>query len=185
MSFVCVLKSGGQYKPKHVQRLQKQLEAPLKCLTDLDLNLRYVETIPLTYGLDGWWSKLELFRNGLLNGPHVYFDLDVDITGDPRRLYTTEFTMCQDFLRPELFNSSVMSWHKPPIKPLQEFHEGIPAKYKRWPKLGDQAYIQDTVKDIRTFESGLVRSYKKECRDGVPKGTVVVAYHGKPKPWNL
>jgi len=183
--FVCVLKSGGVYNRNHVKRLQKQLEAPLTCLTDQPLGIRYVEEIPLKHDLKGWWSKLELFRPGILEGPTVYLDLDVDITGDPRRLYCTKFTMCTDFLRPEYYNSSVMAWHEKPTDPFLNYNSSIPADYRRFPKLGDQAFIQDTVDDIQAFESGLVRSYKKECKDGVPKGTVVVAYHGRPKPWDI
>lgn len=184
--FVCVLKSGGSYDKSHVRRLRQHLEHPLICLTDKPLRLRYVEEIPLEYNLSGWWSKLELFRPDILNGSHVYLDLDVDIVGDPQRLYQDTFTMCRDFIKPDIYNSSVMAWNgSKPTSPFTRYNDTVPDQYKRWPKLGDQAFIQDTVDNIQTFSKGLVRSYRKECQGGVPKGTVVVAYHGRPKPWDI
>src|SRR5690606_19762695 len=30
-----------------------------------------------------------------------------------------------------------------------------------------------------------IRSYKVHCHDGVPAGTGVVCFHGKPRPWQV
>jgi hypothetical protein len=75
----CVLKSGGDYEPKHVYALQAQCAKFLPgedfvCLTDMDLDCA---TIPLVNDWLGWWSKVELFRLPSA----LYMDLDTILVG--------------------------------------------------------------------------------------------------------
>lgn len=186
--FVCVLRTGGIYHAGHVERLQKELDRPLTCLTDARLDISHVTTIELLHNWKGWWSKIELFR---LNGPVVYLDLDVSICGDPDELQTEEFTMWADPLWPQFYNSSVMSWGKGKC-PSQVYKNFLadpekPQKtYRRFPKAGDQGFIQDHANTIEPYTDGLILSYRKEFKDKGPRdNTVVVAYHGRPKPWDL
>lgn len=78
-----VLRSGGDFRPWHVQAMQRQVEqwAPkgtrFACLTDTDVP--GVECVPLWHDWPGWWSKLELFRPGL--GDFLFTDLDNVILG--------------------------------------------------------------------------------------------------------
>ena len=180
------MKTGGLYREAHVERLQKQLDRPLVCLADIPLSLSGVTVEPLRHNWDGWWSKLELFA---LEGPLVYLDLDVSIVGNPDRLYCDEFTMWDDPLFPGYFNSSVMSWVKPMKHVYNKFlHEGEALKknYRRFPKGGDQGFISDHAGEIKSFEAGLIRSYRNDVKNnGTPEGTVIVAYHGRPKPWDI
>lgn len=182
--FTCVLKSGGIYNPDHVRRLQEQLDKPLTCLTDIPFTETNVTTIPLKNNWEGWWSKIELFR---LDGPIVYMDLDVTVVGDPEKLYRGLFTMWQDPFYPKGFNSSVMAWAETPKHLYHRFHdkpEYYPKVHKRWPKIGDQGYIQDYAGPIQKFDDGLILSYKADVKKGKdPKDAVVIAYHGRPKPW--
>jgi len=82
LNIVCVCKTGGQYSKVDVERLQRQVSDNMRssynfiCLTD-DLSVAGVcEIEPLLHNLPGWWSKLELFRPGLFDGPVLYLDLD-------------------------------------------------------------------------------------------------------------
>lgn len=191
--FICVLKSGGQYNQSHVQRMRNQLtnQKTLICLSDLEFEIDGVMVLPLYQNWDGWWSKIELFKLFDFQGRFVYFDLDVTIVGDANVLFTDEFTTWIDpILGFPNINSSVMAWnsHSQPCEvffELVEDSETIKKKYRRWPKLGDQAFIQDYAKPKVFFDSGLIRSYRRECINSVPDGTVVVVYHGKPKPWEI
>lgn len=184
--FVCVLRSGGIYTPKHVERLQKQLDRPLTCLSDLKFTMDGVKVLPLFHSFPGWWSKIEIFR---LQGPIVYLDLDVDISGNPDELYTKEFTMWVDPLYPTGFNSSVMSWSKTPTNIYHKFltsPDKFQRAFKTWPKAGDQGFIQEYAPEVKGYSEGLIRSYRAYVKDhGIDDNTVVVAYHGKPKPWDL
>lgn len=186
---VCVLKSGGAYSAYHVVRLREQIGAispdlEFICLSDVHVPC---ERIPLRYDWPGWWSKIELFNPDLDLGPCIYLDLDVSIVGDISKLAADRFTMCADFIRAEQKNSSVMAWSKAPEEPFWEFRKDPYAaqkKYKNWPKIGDQALIEDTVPVIDTFNSIDVLSYKfGGVKDFLPVETSVVAFHGKPKPW--
>lgn len=56
---LCVLRSGGDFKPEHVIRLSKQVK-DLVCLSDVDIE--GIKTIPLQYDWPKWRSKLEIMR---------------------------------------------------------------------------------------------------------------------------
>lgn len=91
-----VLRSGGEYGPWHVQKLQWQLEqwapgARLVCLTDMEVSVPGVETIPLLHKWRGWWSKIELFRPDI-GADFLYTDLDNVIVGPIDELFTREYT---------------------------------------------------------------------------------------------
>lgn len=186
---MCVLKSGGIYSAGHVALLREQIpeNIGMLCLTDMPLKIPNVDTEPLLHDLPGWWSKIELFRPGIVCEDTVYLDLDTVVCGDVETLFRKDFTVYKDVILNDKMNSSVMAWYSPPIEVYLKFMIN-PSEtmqvYRRWPKMGDQAFINDTA-EYTFYEDGLIRSYRKECLDGVPDGTVIVAYHGKPKPWDI
>ena len=57
---VTVLRSGGEYGPRHVQWLARQIPG-LVCLSDR--KVEGVETIPLRHDWPGWWAKMEMFSD--------------------------------------------------------------------------------------------------------------------------
>src|SRR5690625_7571749 len=69
---VCVLRSGGEYKPCHVQWLARQAPG-LVAITDVDVS--GVRCIPMLHEWPGWWSKMNLFAP-CLSGGLLYLDLD-------------------------------------------------------------------------------------------------------------
>lgn len=187
-----VLKSGPEFKPQHVIDL---VEGALKfnprldivCLTDCEINHSAIKTIPLLHGWRGWWSKLELFRPGLLEGPTLYLDLDTVVIGE-LRLQSDRFTMLRDVYQRGSFGSGVMGWHQPPAY-LYERFAANPKHYmrsfitrSRW---GDQGFIKRFLKEIPDTFGPSFRSYKVHCRQHVPPDTNVIYFHGKPRPWQV
>lgn len=198
-----VLKSGGLYTAEWVHRLKRGIERHTSepigfiCLSDIEVS--GVEVIPLREGWPGWWSKIELFRPGLLTGPTLYLDLDVVVVGDVAPLLTacSAFTMVHERGKSDYFNSSVMAssgdmrWVFDAFQADSVRHM---ERFKRHPRIGDQAFISDLLvhagKLPRTFRevSGhdAIVSYKQDrCYGGPPKRARIVSFHGRPKPCDL
>lgn len=193
---VCVLRSGGDFRPEHVQLLAQQV-AGLVCLSDVDVP--GVETIPLRHGWPGWWSKMELFRPDL-SGDLLYFDLDTVIVGDLSELASLgRTTLLSDFYYPERPASGLMYlaesdrakvWAAWIADPKAAMHKCM--------RHGDQKFIGEVLHDAQRFQDvlpGRVVSYKVHVAKGlnkrsigdgtVPAGASVVCFHGRPRPWHI
>lgn len=141
-----------------------------KCLMPVDLR--------------GWWNKLYLFKQGVLEGRVLYIDLDTVIVGclDPLSEYGGRFAILGDLLRPQYFGSGVMMWDAAANGDVWERYvrAGCPNLRR-----GDQAWLQRVRPDAdvlqKLFPSTFV-SYKAHCGDGLPDGSSVVCYHGTPRP---
>lgn len=200
MSIVAtVLRSGGRYTYEHVRLLEDQLgsDVPLVVYTDLEdvLVKRGTLARELTYGLPGWWSKMELF-NPAFNEDIFYFDLDTVIRRRPRMLAQgiTSPMILRDFYRPEGLQSSVMCiphrfkhfiWRK-----WMEGPEVWMSLYDR-DGLGDQAFLEHCGKSfwgrLQDKYPGEFVSWKADHLAGRPLPTLarVVVFHGDPKPWDI
>lgn len=192
----CVLRSGGIYTPDWVRKLKEGVATHLAadhrfvCLSDVDMP--DVETVALEQRWPGWWSKLELFRSGVFDGPVLYIDLDCLIVGPLDDLFSSAgLVMCEDFYRPQFKNSSVMSWAVSYERLYHKFKNG--ATKFQWRhdrerpggRIGDQAFIEDHTWDhIGTFPAGRVISYKRHVQPfgDIPDGSSIIAFHGRPKP---
>ena len=191
LTVATVLRSGGEYSTDHVERLRDMVEAHndevrFVCLSDVDVPC---ERIALLHNWKGWWSKIELFRPGLFKGHVIYLDLDTDVLGPIRGLCRHGFTMISDFYNLRNPASGVMAWKDDaPVYVYNRFCERpsvFQAAYTHAARWGDQGFIRDYAGPISRFPDGAVLSYKVHCQDGIPEGASVVAYHGKPKPWDL
>lgn len=192
MKFACVLRSGGEFGPGHVADLARGIlehhpEAEIHCLTDMALDFQGVTTVPLKHGWRGWWSKLELFRPGLFDGPTLYMDLDSVVIGRIQ-VDCEQFTMLPNVYRRGDYGSGIMSWRQPPVHIYEKFARN-PARwmaiYRTTQRWGDQGFIRDSLgHKPRTFGEQF-RSYKAHCQHQVPAGTSVVYFHGKPRPWQV
>lgn len=192
LTVVTVLKSGGDYLPEHVYRLKNQVDlhqpsARFVCLSDLALDC---ETIPLKHDYPGWWSKIELFREGLFSGHVIYLDLDTDVVGPLDPLVRTCFTMLSDFYKPHQPASGVMAWiGDAPNSVYETFRtddQDWMNRYKTSARWGDQGFIRDFCNCAIQRFGPEVCSYKVHVRGkGIPASASVVAYHGKPKPWEI
>lgn len=195
---VCCVKVGTKYGPEYVNILFDMVRRNLPagfagrfiCFTDdatgIDPAIQ-IKDVPSD--LHGWWAKLFLFSEGAFpKGERVlYFDLDTVITGplDAIARYDGVFAILKDAYRPKGLQSAVMAWK---AGTLTEIWEGWNLAGRHQPAGGDQEFIEsfsglrmrlDLWQDI--FPN-MFRSYKVECRNGIPKGTSVVFFHGNPRP---
>ena len=199
----CVLRSGGIYRPEHVQRLASQARtfAPgqaIVCLSDVPV--QGVATVPLWSGWPGWWAKLELFAPGRFEAGRriLYLDLDSTILGPLADILERPepFLALADFYRrPPAFGarglgSGVMMWtagqHGDLFEAFAADAVGIMGRYRVG---GDQKLIEARKLEACTFWDdavpGQIVSYKLHCRPYVPDGARLICYHGKPKPWDV
>lgn len=186
----CVLRTGGIYTPAWFWRISRGLlehmSAPYKlmCLTDSP-SLSAAWAIKLEHNWPGWWSKLELFRPGLFEGPVIYLDLDTLVLGDLADIarYRGPFAMLSDFYRPTEAESGVMAWTpghatdaiweaftRDPFRAMQ--------KYRR-----DGRFIAEhsTPDRLQDRYPGQIVSLKVHCKQGPPAGARLCCGHGKPR----
>lgn len=210
MQVAFVLRSGGVYKPEHVEALAEQVlaHAPrgktisFLCLTDFspfdfDKCSRFVNIVPLKYNYPGWWSKMELFRPDIKGGL-LYFDLDSAIIGPLDDIFNvSKLTIVRDFYRdgvykgrPEGLQSCMMYlpevdrrevWTDWSICPGTIMADCLHG--------GDQKFLERRYltrsQRWQDVVPDQVVSYKVHVRGkGVPSNARVVCAHGKPKLWD-
>lgn len=191
-----VLKAGGEFAPEHVQHLQAQIAefAPgVEIVTLSDVPVPG-HRIPLQYGYPGWWSKMELCRPDI-KGDLLYLDLDTVVCGPLEDLLkVNRLTLLRDFYRdgirkPEGLGSGLMLLPEADrAEAWAAWNPRLIQKYKAQ-GVGDQAFLEslgmEKAARWQDLLPGQVVSYKVHCRgNGVPAGTRVVCYHGKPRPWS-
>lgn len=196
LTVICVLKSGGIYDASWVEKLRNGVSRNMKrphkfvCLSDVDVPC---EQIPLMHNWPGWWSKIELFRPGVIDTDTLYLDLDTVVTGDLDDIARIEsdFAMLQNFNNPSMVGSGVMWFGSVPHKVYEKFvrqPEAYIEHYKRnrnGSYVGDQAFIWDTlgpdIDYITDYFDG-IKSYKIHCRKLLPDDSRIVCFHGDPRP---
>lgn len=206
----CVLRSGGVYRPAHVQALRAQCAAwapgePFICLTDT--LVPGVLCHPLQQGWPGWWAKLELFRPGVIpDGTRIlYLDLDTVVVGSlgPILARPEPLIVLEDFYRhPPTFarglGSGVMAWTAgdPRLTRWYETFLADPILYMRACGTGgDQRFLETCLTLEASWKAvtfwpdvvpAAIVSYKVHCSGGqVPPAARLVCFHGRPKPWEV
>jgi hypothetical protein len=200
LTVLCVLKSGGGYDAEWVAKLQRAVERHLstphvfKCLSDVEVPC---ERIALKHDWKGWFSKVELFRPGVIDGPTLTLDLDsVIVDGfDQIADLPYDFAMLRNLNDPSKASSAVMWFRKAPHHVYEAFAEnpehymGEYAKSNGGVYIGDQAWIFDAMDRKVTYFSDeyprLIRSYRRHCQNGVPPGCSIVQFGGSLKPSNV
>lgn len=186
MTVACVLRSGGDFDISWVHALIQGLQehigtaSQFVCLTDLDT----VRFTPLWHDWPGWWSKIELFRPGLFDGPVLYMDLDTLPVGDLSDLasYRGEFAMLNDLYQGRrLAASGVMAWTPGPH--TEAIYETFCREPKIPPGRSDHWYARHAPEPDRLQElfPGQIYSLKREAKDGPPEGASLVCGHGRPR----
>lgn len=211
VTVVCVLRSGGVYKPQHVRRLRDQVSKHLRqlhrfvCLADYDYAPADddIECAVLPRDYPGWWSKICLFYPGLFDGPTLYFDLDTTIIGPiddlADQVHDKRLIMLHGMTNPRFPGSGVMGWGAQVPNVFADFDRDPGLAMSRcvtssnW---GDQGFIAHHVEALSFWQDllpGQICSFKVHClrivqgpRIGAvpPSGARVVCYHGIPKPWD-
>jgi hypothetical protein len=121
LTVACVWKTGGQYdRHDYVGRMARAVARNLArkhrfvCLTDAPKVPAGVRRIPLQHKWPGFWSKVELFRPKLFNGPVIYLDLDTVICGplDPiADAIASHPLVCSWDMMHGWINSSFLAWN--------------------------------------------------------------------------
>lgn len=202
LTVICVLKSGGIYDASWVAKLKAGCERNMpkhifNCLSDVPVPCN---RIPLLHDWRGWWSKIELFRDGVIDGPTLYLDLDTVITGkvDVDQLLSEgpDFAMLQNFWDEEMVGSGVM-WFSG-----DDVHTNVYTKFAKQPEayikhyernregsyVGDQAFVWDTLnREIERINDYLpgIKSYKMHCVRRLPQDASIVCFHGLPRPTEI
>lgn len=183
LTVVCVC-VGTKYPKKYVHILQamvkKNLTVPHNfiCVTD-DAKGMNCKTIKAPNNLNGWWSKIYLFKSGLFKNKTLYLDLDIAITRNIDDLVKLDgFHIWAD---PNVggFNSSIMLFdpNDDVSKVWTEFDQKWIKKY-----YGDQDVITMMLPNAKTFPDGWCWSYKRDCIISPPVGAKIVVFHGRPNP---
>jgi hypothetical protein len=207
LTVACVLRSGGEYRPEHVQALAEGVkrhmpkpkgrreQSPYRFVCLSDVPVPGVPVWPIRPDFPGWWSKLRLFSPGGLYGRCLYLDLDSIVVGDLSEIaaYDGPFAMLSDFYRPERPASGVMAWDADDDAPRAIWDawmrdpEGHMHTYQGG---GDQEFIRSVVGDgvdrLQDHAPGAIVSYKVHVvpNGGVPDGARLVCGHGRPRPWD-
>lgn len=203
INFVCVLKKDTStkknpsiYDKEWVNKLYRGVDRNYNkpfnffCLSNVETD---VETIPLIHDWKGWWSKVELFRPDLFDGPVFYLDLDIVITSNFENLIKSldeqKFYMLEGQSHKNAPNSSIMFWngdHSFLYKNFINQRESIESKYNSGTTLGDQGYIFDSIPNInfmnRDFEKYF--SWKHPKHPKILKDMSFLIFIGKEKPIN-
>ena len=155
ITVACVLRKGGKvgYDASWVEKLQNSVTRNLTiphrfvCFSDCDIPC---ERIPLQYNGLGFWSKIELFRPGVLTGPVLYIDLDTVICNNfdqvVNQLIDQKFVMLHETDK-NVVSSAILWWHGDQshlwnlwlTKSSTEWKD----QYCTMPRYGDQAFIED------------------------------------------
>ncbi len=216
---VVCLKWGEKYAASYVNKLYKMVESHIGCqfefycLTEAPSGLRNeVRTIELpNLGLQGWWYKLLLFKDGFLpfseNDLVLYLDLDVVILNDlsPILFYDERLVISSDDSIDRM-NSSVMCFKYNTLNFLWEsFWEQSDYIVQHFH--GDQDWIERIMPSAKILPKDLVCSFKIDLNSKtkwsfgswgrflrvlfpilLPKGHVerpssaIVLFHGLPNP---
>ena len=214
INIVCVHWEGDfrnrNYKISDVIRLKKMVSRNIKtpfkfyCLTNkIQKDVDY-EQIPLRYNLEGWWSKLELFRSDLpIKGKILYLDLDIFINGGldeiafyginngkhpiyfmkpigPNLIYgARKSNNIIDIGKTIVgnFQSSVISWNQgyPTLSVPQLINDGVQYKYR-----GDQDLFGVLFDDMAGTFPAMWFNKIRYCYTGGPDKRVKVVL-GNPK----
>ena len=194
---VCVvLKSGGNYNMKHVNAIQKQIDAHLKSPHGILLFTDVAEAKPwkkvmLSKDWPGWFSKIEMFRPDInYRGGVLFTDLDNYFGRDfilPKwdKMEVGKIYAPRDPYR-NLWASGLMAWRLGSVNsPFIEFSKNPVFSREGNRVFGDQEIINEAMKGKYADLSALMSSasYKKDK----PKKDSVdcVYFHGKPKPWDV
>jgi len=201
VSVICVLKLGGNYTVQDVTNLFSSVSRHAKdfnflCFTDAHYSLfpTNIEVIPLVHNWPGWWSKLELFRHGVVTkfDKVWYFDLDTVIVDSLEPLFkeAAASSFLSDFYWPERIATGAMCWSGGSNHEVYtHFLQNAEAYMARFRKGGDQAFIGSSIgmaqPRLQDRFPGAFVSYKVHCKEGVPDDARVVCFHGKPKPKDI
>jgi hypothetical protein len=204
---VLVLRSGGDFRPEHVERLERQIkDCTITLLTDYPASMfPHIHVEPLRHNWPGWWAKMELHSPQLeyfRNKPFLFLDLDSTIYelpdaffSQPRSVAMAPYNHDDNHAGGKL-DTNIMLLHPRDRALIWERWREDP---ERWMKQYwiEQAFV-DSVKEVDWLKwhdlfPDAMASYKQNI---VPNRNFaggpldrskikVLSYHGKPRPWEV
>lgn len=182
---IIFVKHGDKYTADHVNRLYKQLKeyfpnANYLCYTD-DSDGVCIPCMPVLSKptLRFWWNKLAMFSADFpVKGDCLYFDLDMDIKGDPRSFLEWDgLTILKDYWKDDLYmaphaydvhiNSSVITWTAGEQTHIWDHFMSNKDYFMRKYAGIDRFLVHENIK-FNTFEHGLVNSMANSKVDNAP-----------------
>jgi hypothetical protein len=192
----CVLRSGGDFEPIHVEWLRRQCAEHMpdwhfRCWSDMDVP----DAVPLTSTWPKWWGKFEIYREPF-EGPALVIDLDTvfvkpleilpEHEGQP--IFLRDFWR-DGFRKPERLAggfSYLPPWAREVL--WRAFSQQPDEIIARWAG-DDQPFIHSLfgANALRWQDHYIdaVVSYKSHAKPlGIGPDTSVVCFHGVPRPWD-
>jgi hypothetical protein len=193
-TFACVLRSGGDFYPEHVQELARQvrenttIDHEFVCYSDTAID--GVKTIPLLGDAPGWWAVPEVFRQ---KGPTIVTGIDTIIHDNIDGLFKValdsgpeDFWMIKAFNPKNDYASGIMAYNGDWSCIYKSFDYSRVRRYRGGEQEHTKMVLRKkrvTPKILQSVFPGIV-SYKRDCRKGIPEGTTVILFHGLPRPWD-
>jgi hypothetical protein len=204
---VLVLRSGGDFRPEHVERLERQIkDCTITLLTDYPASMfPHLHVEPLRHNWPGWWAKMELHSPQLeyfRDKPFLFLDLDSTIYELPDAFFTQPRSVAMapynhdDQHAGGKLDTNIMLLHPRDRALIWERWREDP---ERWMKQYwiEQAFV-DSVKEVDWLKwhdlfPDAMASYKQNI---VPNRNFaggpldrskikILSYHGKPRPWEV
>lgn len=199
-----VLRTGGDYKASHVERLYRRVKAlcgdrvRFFCLSDVPVP---GEHIPLKYDWPGWYAKMEICRPDI-PGDMLYFDLDTVLYDNIDDILSVgRTTVLRDFYwnrfedkNYDSVGSGLMYLTPQDRAQVWDYWMSGPDRCQQEAgHVGDQhvfeAVIGKTAARWQDVLPGQVVSYKADIKHkhlhSPPEGARIVCFHGKPRPWRI
>lgn len=189
---------GNKYGRNYVEKLRNSVKRNLSipyemvCITDRDDVPEEIRKIEAPKNSEGWWQKVNLFKEDIFpkDSRVLYLDLDIVITNSLDDIVKSkgEIVMIENFgpnKKHAAYNSSCMVWT--PNDNTQRIHNAFSKEITK-ELHGDQCWIWRVMTDekIRAFRKDLAESYKYNTRTRQwkrsSKNTAVWVFHGKPDP---
>jgi len=169
------------------------------CLSDVPINYKRIERVPLIWDWSGWWAKIELFRPLLFEGAVLYLDLDTAVIDNIDHFLTLpelgDFYMLRSLSRGKCkgrtgdYGSGVLAFNGDFSSLYRDFahdadtHMATYTVSDRW---GDQGFIgehQSNIKCLQDVYPQHIQSYKYDYLVTQSLASVkILCFHGKPKP---
>lgn len=183
---------GIEYVHKLRDRVHANMTHPHRFVCFSDRDIPDVETIRFTPRFRWNLNKMVLYHpdNGL-QGRVLAFDLDIVPMGnlDDFAAYDGRFAVCESF-NPRfegLAGGSIMGFEAGTLPFLWDDLVACPGKWTDRTGGAERLYYRmhgglNGCDFWQRLLPGQIASYKRHCQEGVPDGTRVIVYHGRPRP---
>lgn len=151
MNIYCV-KVGPKYDHRFVNNLNKMLsqhwqgDFELTCITDDPTGVECRTIAHPNKDLFGWWTKMVLFDQGFIEGPGVFFDLDIAIQGSVEWVNQPK---------------QQMTFLSTPWVDLVQLRKDVRNQYQRFCSINSSALVWDESTDRQSIFEDYIKQREK------------------------